>query len=151
MDTVAFYGTNPQRRAHPSLERNRRLSARRHFEKASASGCQPLHYSTDFEPHALRENAHFTGTCSIATHAPITRHLKSSMFTGVLNGTLLTFLIKFYLLGAPITPVLISNPFPVISANDVPHPIMCSNEKPCFSDFTLVAIIPSLPDLSTAS
>ena len=32
----AFYGTS-QRRAHPNLDRHRHLSARRHFEKTSAS------------------------------------------------------------------------------------------------------------------
>ena len=49
----SFLWHQPQRGAHPSLERHRRLSARRHFEKTSASGCQPLHHSTDFEPHAF--------------------------------------------------------------------------------------------------
>jgi Domain of unknown function (DUF4372)/Transposase DDE domain len=42
-----------QCRAHPNLDRHRRVSARRHFEKTSASGFQPLHYFTDFEPDAL--------------------------------------------------------------------------------------------------
>ena len=49
----SFLWHQPQRGAHPSLERHRRLSARRHFEKTSASRCQPLHHSTDFEPHAF--------------------------------------------------------------------------------------------------
>ena len=42
-----------QRGAHPNLDRHRRLSARRCFEKTSASECQPLHHSTNFEPHAF--------------------------------------------------------------------------------------------------
>jgi hypothetical protein len=45
--------TIAKRGAHSNLNRHRRLSARRHFEKTSASGGQPLHDSTDFEPDAL--------------------------------------------------------------------------------------------------
>src|ERR1019366_5206364 len=55
----------------------------------SASECQPLHHSTDLKPHPLRENAHFTGTCSTSAHPHITRPRKSSMFTGLLSGTAL--------------------------------------------------------------
>ena len=60
------------------------------LKKTSASGFQPLHYFTDFEPDALRENAHFTGSGSTSTTIPINRPSKSPMFTRLLSRTLLT-------------------------------------------------------------
>jgi IS4 transposase len=42
-----------KRGAHSNLDRHRRLSARCHFEKASASGGYPRHNFTDFKPHAF--------------------------------------------------------------------------------------------------
>jgi len=68
-------------------ERHRRLPARRHFEKTSASGFQPLHNSTDFEPRAVRENAHSTSAFSTPASIRVAHHTKSSMFTGFLNRT----------------------------------------------------------------
>src|ERR1017187_4396646 len=85
----SFLRHQSERGAHPNLDRHRRLSARRHLEKTSASEFKPLHYSTDFEPDALRENVHFTGLCSTAAHIPINQPAKSSMFTGFLSRTLL--------------------------------------------------------------
>jgi transposase-like protein len=61
------HGATAQRGAHPSLVCHRRLPARRHFEKTSASECQPLHHFTDFEPHTFLRNAHFTGSFSTPT------------------------------------------------------------------------------------
>src|ERR1017187_4557461 len=84
-----------QRGAHPDRHGHRRLSARRHFENTSASGGQPLHYFKDFEPHALRENAHFTGSGSTAARFPITQCRKPSMFTGFLSGTVLAKSMSF--------------------------------------------------------
>jgi hypothetical protein len=65
----------------------RRLSARRHFEKTSASGGQPLHCFTDFEPDALRENARFTDPFSTSTPIHDNRYQNSPMFTWFLNRT----------------------------------------------------------------
>jgi hypothetical protein len=42
-----------QRGAHPNLDRHRRLFARRHSQETPASGFEPLHNVTDFEPHAF--------------------------------------------------------------------------------------------------
>jgi hypothetical protein len=82
----AFYGTSP-RAVRTQIWTACRLSARHHFEETSALKFQPLHYATDFEPDALRENSHFTRSGSISTSIPIHRPAKTPMFTGVLNRT----------------------------------------------------------------
>ena len=56
-----------QRGARSSLDRDHRLFARRHPQEAAATARQPLHNSTDFQPHAFRENTHFAGSFSVTT------------------------------------------------------------------------------------
>ena len=57
--------------AHPSLDRHLRICPGGHRQKAAVPLGQPLHHSTDFEPFAFRENAHFTGSFSTNTSHPI--------------------------------------------------------------------------------
>jgi len=45
-----------ERRQYPGMDRRVCLCARRYHQEAAQIGGQPLHNSTDFERHALREN-----------------------------------------------------------------------------------------------
>ena len=63
----AFYRHLRERRQDPDLDRDLRLCAGGHRQKAAQSGRQPLHNSTDFERHPFRENAHFTGPHGLGT------------------------------------------------------------------------------------
>ena len=87
-----------QRRAHAGLERPRRLSARRHLEKAASSHIQPRHHPTDFEPHPFRKNAHSTGYCSTHPHSSISTRSEPPVFIKVLNRTVVTSGRSFLLL-----------------------------------------------------
>src|SRR5438552_12650771 len=77
----------PERGAHPNLDCDLGLSAGGHSQKTSASGLEPLHHITDFEPDVVRENADFTGTFSTAAIHRIVRLTNSALFAGVLNRT----------------------------------------------------------------
>src|ERR1035437_3271048 len=79
----------PERGAHPNLERRRVLPARRHPQKAAASGFEPLHHSTDFKPDAVRENAHSTSAFSTPASIRVAHHTKLPVFTGFLNLTVI--------------------------------------------------------------
>jgi len=78
----AFYGTSP------NAVRTQIWSAIAVYllvailKKTPASGFQPLHDSTDFEPHAVRENAHSTSAFSTPASIRVAHHTKSSVFTG---------------------------------------------------------------------
>jgi hypothetical protein len=74
----------------PFLTPFRGLPARRHPQKATASGFEPLHHSTDFKPDAVRENAHSTSAFSTPASIRVAHHTKSSGFTGFLNRTVVT-------------------------------------------------------------
>ena len=54
-----------ERGEDPNLDRRLGLRARGHRPQATGAGGEPLPDSTDFERHAFRENAHFTGTSSL--------------------------------------------------------------------------------------
>ena len=51
-----------ERRKDSNLDRRLHLRAGRHRPKAVGTGAQPLPNSTGSQRHALRENAHFTGS-----------------------------------------------------------------------------------------
>src|SRR2546425_8919363 len=73
----------PERRAHPNLDRDFGLPAGGDSQKASAFGLESLHDVTDFEPDALRENADFTGTSSTVAVNRTAQRTYSALFAGV--------------------------------------------------------------------
>jgi len=57
-----------KRSQNSDMDCHLRLCSRRHREKDLESGPESLHNSTGFERDAIRENAHFTGTCKNNLH-----------------------------------------------------------------------------------
>src|SRR5947209_4482898 len=83
----SFLRHQPERGAHPNLDRDFGLPAGGDSQEGSPLGLESLHDVTDFESDAVRENTDFTGTFSTAAVNRPVRRTHSALFARVFNRT----------------------------------------------------------------